>query len=204
MCFLFSNPYSSFWYSCTTQWLYKVTAQLQQCVQGKERRLLIRINIRWHVWAWWDDKADRGPPLQSDLRTAWSQTGNVNSVPVWWDSFTSQWGSRQSVTAASQAAFMVLHSTWNTFCICHPQKKKKTEECTLRHKFCKTLYCRGSFNISYVKALQGFRFTLVLNFKCDVGCFSEQRPNNVAASWENMQEWLPIKEKNVCVKSQDL
>lgn len=204
MCFLFSSPHSSFWCSCTTQWLYKVTAQLQQCVQGKERRLLIRINILWHVWwAWWGDKAGRGPPLQSDLRTAWSQTGNVNSVPVWWDSFTSQWGSRQSVCLRlhrQRLWFCTLHETH--FAFGFVTKKKKTEECTLRHKFCNALYCRGSVNISYMKALQGF--TLVLNFKSDVGCFSEQRPNNVEASWENMQGWLPIKEKNICVKSQDL
>lgn len=46
--------------------------------------------------------ADRGPPLQSHLITAWSQTRNINSIPAWWDSFTSQWGCGQSVTWYAQ------------------------------------------------------------------------------------------------------
>lgn len=82
--------------------------------------------------------------------------------------------------------FCTLHETHFTFRFV--TKKKKRQECTLHHKFCNTLYCHGSFNISYMKALQGFRFTLVLNFKSDVGCFSEQGPNNIEASWKNMEE----------------
>lgn len=77
--------------------------------------------------------ADRGPPLQSHLITAWSQTRNINSIPAWWDSFTSQWGCGQSVTWYAQLQRQCL---W--FCtlryinhILHsgssPKKKKKKD-----------------------------------------------------------------------------